>query len=50
MEPGEYQIRILYDTNKNGKWDPGDYSKKLQPIIDNAINKNQLTDLKSASG
>lgn len=31
VEPGEYQIRILYDANKNGKWDPGDYSKKLQP-------------------
>ena len=31
VEPGGYQIRILYDANKNGKWDPGDYSKKLQP-------------------
>ncbi len=29
--PGEYEIRILYDNNKNGKWDPGNYSKKLQP-------------------
>ncbi|MDB5203086.1 MAG: hypothetical protein JWQ27_2495 [Ferruginibacter sp.] len=29
--PGEYELRILYDTNKNGKWDPGNYSKKLQP-------------------
>lgn len=29
--PGEYEIRILYDTNKNGKWDTGKYSKKLQP-------------------
>ena len=29
--PGEYEIRILYDDNNNGKWDPGDYSKKLQP-------------------
>ena len=29
--PGEYDIRILFDDNKNGKWDPGDYSKKLQP-------------------
>jgi uncharacterized protein (DUF2141 family) len=29
--PGEYEIRILYDANKNGKWDPGSYSKKLQP-------------------
>ncbi|HMK05193.1 MAG TPA: Ig-like domain-containing protein [Ferruginibacter sp.] len=31
MDPGEYEIRILFDDNKNGKWDPGDYSKKLQP-------------------
>ncbi len=31
MHPGEYDIRILFDDNKNGKWDPGDYSKKLQP-------------------
>jgi uncharacterized protein (DUF2141 family) len=29
--PGEYEIRILYDVNHNGKWDPGNYSKKLQP-------------------
>ncbi len=31
VTPGEYEIRILFDNNKNGKWDPGDYSKKLQP-------------------
>lgn len=31
INPGEYDIRILYDTNNNGKWDAGDYSKKLQP-------------------
>jgi hypothetical protein len=29
--PGEYEIRILYDANNNGKWDPGSYSKKIQP-------------------
>ncbi len=29
--PGEYEIRILYDDNKNGKWDPGSYTKKIQP-------------------
>jgi uncharacterized protein (DUF2141 family) len=29
--PGEYDIRILYDDNNNGKWDPGSYKKKLQP-------------------
>jgi hypothetical protein len=29
--PGEYEIRILYDTNQNGIWDPGNYNLKLQP-------------------
>jgi uncharacterized protein (DUF2141 family) len=29
--PGEYEIRVLYDVNNNGKWDAGDYMKKLQP-------------------
>lgn len=31
FNPGEYEIRILYDNNSNGKWDPGNYSKKQQP-------------------
>ena len=31
MEPGEYELRILYDDNNNGKWDPGNYLKKQQP-------------------
>lgn len=31
MPPGDFDIRILYDDNNNGKWDPGDYSSKLQP-------------------
>ena len=31
INPGEYEIRILYDENNNGKWDPGNYVKKLQP-------------------
>ncbi|MEO6537175.1 MAG: Ig-like domain-containing protein [Ferruginibacter sp.] len=29
--PGQYELRILYDSNQNGIWDPGNYSKKLQP-------------------
>ena len=29
--PGDYELRILFDTNNNGKWDPGNYGKKLQP-------------------
>jgi uncharacterized protein (DUF2141 family) len=31
VNPGEYEIRILFDDNSNGKWDPGNYAKKLQP-------------------
>ncbi len=30
---GSYDLRILYDTNKNGKWDPGEFSRKQQPEI-----------------
>ena len=29
--PKKYKIRIIYDTNNNGKWDTGDYLKKRQP-------------------
>lgn len=25
VEPGEYEIRILFDRNRNGKWDPGSF-------------------------
>lgn len=31
MLPGEYEVRLLYDDNNNGQWDPGNYSHKLQP-------------------
>ena len=32
FRPGEYELRILYDDNKNGKWDPGEfYEKHRQP-------------------
>ncbi len=31
INPGEYEIRILFDNNNNGKWDTGNYSKKNQP-------------------
>ena len=29
--PKTYKIRIIHDTNNNGKWDTGDYLKKRQP-------------------
>lgn len=32
--PAEYELRILYDSNKNGKWDPGEFfGKHKQPEI-----------------
>lgn len=32
--PGDYDLRILYDTNGNGKWDPGSFpANKRQPEI-----------------
>ncbi|MEO5995455.1 MAG: Ig-like domain-containing protein [Chitinophagaceae bacterium] len=32
FKPGDYDLRIVYDRNKNGKWDPGSFfGKHLQP-------------------
>jgi len=33
VRPGEYELRLLYDTNRNGVWDPGSYKEKKQPEI-----------------
>ena len=31
LNPGEYFIRVIFDTNKNKKWDTGNYLLKQQP-------------------
>ena len=31
LPPAEYSIRIILDTNKNGKWDPGNIIKGEEP-------------------
>lgn len=31
FNPGEYEMRILWDDNKNGVWDAGNYKEKRQP-------------------
>lgn len=31
LSPGSYKIRVTQDSNKNGKWDTGDYLKHQQP-------------------
>jgi hypothetical protein len=29
--PGKYKIKAIFDRNRNGRWDTGKFSKKLQP-------------------
>ncbi len=31
LNEGKYQIRAIFDTNRNGKWDTGLYLKRVQP-------------------
>lgn len=41
FNPGEYELRVLYDENDNGKWDPGQFfGTKRQPEIVIAAKRN----------
>jgi hypothetical protein len=31
LEKGSYRLRVIYDTDGNGKWSPGDFSTRRQP-------------------
>jgi len=31
IKPAEYKLKIIYDSNRNGKWDTGKYLDKRQP-------------------
>ena len=31
LYPQTYKLKVIFDKNKNGKWDTGDYLKKIQP-------------------
>lgn len=31
LTPGEYKVKVIDDRNRNGKWDTGNYRKKVQP-------------------
>jgi hypothetical protein len=38
--PGDYELRLLNDTNKNGQWDPGEFfGKHKQPEVVKPIDK-----------
>lgn len=40
FKPGNYKLALLYDTNQNGIWDPGDYfsKPKRQPELVQPLN------------
>lgn len=31
LKPSKYKVRVIYDDNKNGKWDTGSFLKNRQP-------------------
>jgi hypothetical protein len=31
LSPGKYEVRIITDLNENGRWDTGNYDRKIQP-------------------
>jgi len=31
LKPGDYYVRMFIDENGNGKWDTGDFAKKIKP-------------------
>ena len=31
LYPQTYKLKVIFDKNKNGRWDPGDYLRKEQP-------------------
>lgn len=40
FNPGEYELRILFDENKNGIWDPGEFfGKRKQPELVSPIDR-----------
>jgi hypothetical protein len=40
FSPGEYELSILFDKNKNGKWDPGQFfGARKQPELVRPLNK-----------
>jgi hypothetical protein len=31
LKPGNYLLKVIFDNNNNGKWDPGAYMQKVNP-------------------
>jgi len=39
LAPNKYKVKVIYDRNGNGKWDPGSYQDKFQPELVSYINE-----------
>lgn len=54
LDPKNFFLRVIYDTNKNGKYDTGDYLKGIQPervsyhpdVIEGTAGFDEVTTLK----
>jgi hypothetical protein len=45
--PGEYELRILYDTNQNGVWDPGKFFGKVKKQPERVITIRKKMNIKA---
>lgn len=45
LAPRKYKLKIIYDDNRNGKWDTGNYLKKIQP--EKVIYNSELINIRS---
>lgn len=45
LHPQNYKLKIIIDSNGNGKWDSGDYLKKIQP--ENVIYNTEAITIRS---
>ncbi len=46
IRPGDYELRMLYDTNQNGIWDAGSYDVRREPEVVKQLiyrNSNKIT-------
>lgn len=39
LPPGKYRVKVVYDENRNGKWDTGSFQDKIQPERVSYINE-----------
>ena len=45
LAPKKYKLKIIYDDNRNRKWDVGNYLKKIQP--EKVIYNSELINIRS---